>query len=126
MLLFSTLGVAVAATPATAHPGGPPAGCYAYDAPFGASCFEWAGDDHWVKDKLANDWSARVQIETTYGKVRWCANTHGAVSWHECTFDHQEGTCVRWRMFEQNGTGGPTRNWTNWSYWHSTSTGDIC
>jgi hypothetical protein len=91
-----------------------------------ASCFEWDGDDQWVQDSKSNDGSARAQIQTNYGKVRWCANTHQAVSWYECTFDHSENTCVRWRMYEQHGTGGPSRNWTPWTRWHSTSTGDLC
>ena len=126
VLLAASIGLLSTASPAAAHTGQPPNGCRYYESPFGASCFEWDGDDQWVQDSEPNDWSARAQIQTSYGKVRWCANTHHAVSWHECEFDHSENTCVRWRMYEQHGTGGPTRNWTPWTRWHSTSTGDLC
>jgi hypothetical protein len=60
-----------------------------------------------------------VQLQTNYGKTRWCANTHGAVSWHMCNHDHRENACVRWRMFEQNH-GGETFGWTEWSDWWET------
>jgi hypothetical protein len=127
LMTITSLGVALVASPAQAHSGTPPAACVYYESSFGASCFEWEGDDQWVADLASNGWSARAQIETNYGKTRWCANTHTAPSWHECTFDHDEDGCVRWRMYEQDGGDtGPTRNWTNWTAWHSIRTGDAC
>jgi hypothetical protein len=123
--LVSLLLLALPAT-SQAHRGGPPADdCEA--APnvniegWGDACFEVEGDAHWVRDQTPNDWSVRVQIQTDYGKIRWCANTHGADSWHRCNFDHREFSCVRWRMFEQKGRS--TRKWTDWSAWHHVHTG---
>jgi hypothetical protein len=115
----------VTASGAAAHSGGPPA-CVRYTATIGSTCFEWNGDDQWVYDR-ANSWRVGVQIRTDYGKVRWCVNAHGPGTWHECTFDHLEGRCVQFRLYEQyGGPTGPTRSWTNWTEPIRTSTGNPC
>jgi hypothetical protein len=99
---------------------------------WGDACFEVAGDDMWVRDQTTNHWSVRVQIEARalhigYRKTRWCANTHGADSWHECKFDLNEEACVGWRMFEQSSLVpiplDNTQKWTDWSSWHDVFTG---
>jgi hypothetical protein len=116
-----------------AHKTGPPEDCewtWEINAEgWGDSCFEPDGDKHWVRDQTPNHWSVRIQIQTDYGKIRWCANTHGADSWHSCNFDHREDTCVRWRMFEQSDRVpiplDNTRKWTDWSAWENTSTGSL-
>jgi hypothetical protein len=116
-----------AAPAASAHSGGPTDACVLYTATIGSTCFEWNGDDQWVYDRPpSNGWSVGVEIRTDYGKIRWCVNSHGADTWHECNFDHLEDHCVQFRLYEQNGVGGPTRNWTNWTRPISTSTGNLC
>ncbi|MEV4619898.1 hypothetical protein AB0J74_14460 [Asanoa sp. NPDC049573] len=116
--------------PAQAAAKEPPAGCryfHTVNPYYGDTCYEWDGDDQWVYDGVGDGWSARVEIETLYGKVRWCANTETAGHWVECTFDHEEGSCVHFRMYEQDGgDNGPTRYWTDWTPWISTSTGADC
>jgi hypothetical protein len=121
-----------------AHKKGPPEDDCAVDANINAEgwgdvCFEAHGDAHWVRDQTPNEWSVRAQIQTDYGKTRWCANTHGAdsepvkASWHRCNFNHLEDRCVRWRMFEQREAPpqvGFTRKWTRWSGWTHTTFGD--
>jgi hypothetical protein len=133
LLGAALVGVVLLALPATgqAHQDGPPEDdCE--PAPnvniegWGDACFEVIGDAHWVRDQTRNHWSVRVQIQTDYGKIRWCANTHRADSWHRCNFNHREESCVRWRMFEQREIPpqvGTTRKWTDWSAWHHAGTG---
>jgi len=130
-----------------AHKGGPPeddcAAEYLINVEgWGDSCFESYGDEIWVRDQTPNQWSVRVQVQTNYGETRWCANTHGADSWHQCDFDFRElgdrigpdpdhpgmdiyeSACVRRRMFEQRESApqvGFTRKWTRWSDWWDTS-----
>jgi hypothetical protein len=123
----SFTGFSIGSPAAQAHEGGPPAACRGFFSDFGETCFEWSGDDQWVYRAVSGSWNPRVQIETNYGKTRWCANTHGADTWHECTFDHDEDGCVRFRMFEQLGNDNTqTRRWTVWSPWVSISTGATC
>jgi hypothetical protein len=139
MLVGTALLGALLLLPASghAHSGGPPENdCE--PAPnvnqegWGDACFEVVGDDMWVRDQTPNHWSVRVKIEVRnlligYRKTRWCANTHGADSWHECKFDHKEDACVRWRMFEQSHLVpiplNNTQKWTDWSAWHDVATG---
>jgi hypothetical protein len=131
MRLKATIAVAVllgsmfVAPPALAD--SPPGACREHDfgISYGRACFEWSGDDFWVRDNSSNGWSVRAQIEESYHpyRVRWCVNSESAPNWHECRYDMSEGQWIRWRLFEQNGQGGPTRNWTAWSYWHCASNG---
>jgi hypothetical protein len=107
-----------------------PENCWRFEAGdpiWGISCFQVNGDDQWVKDDEANGWAVGAQIQTNYGKTRWCANRNTAGSWVECKFDHRENTCVRFRLYEQDGgADGPTRNWTAWTPWLSTTYYDFC
>lgn len=124
---FLLLASVFTAPSAQAHSGGPTGACTLYTYTIGSTCFEWNGDDQWVYDRPpADGWRVGVQIRTDYGKIRWCVNAHGAGTWHECTFDHREHRCVQFRLYEQNGPSGPTRNWRNWTRPISTSTGDPC
>jgi hypothetical protein len=140
-LLAALVGAAVAGTllllsaPGQAHRTGPPTNeCISAaeginDKGWGDVCWEAEGDEIWVRDQDRNHWSVRVQLQTSEREIRWCANTHRADSWHQCDFDFPEhfgdadkgeevfGSCVRWRMFEQNDVGH-TRNWTRWSDWY--------
>lgn len=108
----------------------PPVNCRPFhteDPYYGETCYEWEGDDQWVYDGASDGWSARVEIETLYGKVRWCASTGTAGHWTECKLDHEEGSCVHFRMYEQDGgDNGPTRYWTPWTTWISTTSGRDC
>jgi hypothetical protein len=128
MLLLAVPAAVVIGAPA-AQAASPPGACeYFYSDPYyGETCFEWEGDDQWVWDGAPNGWGVVVQIETDYGKVRWCANREGASTWVECKFDHDEDHCVRFRLFEQDdGADGPTRNLTAWSQYISIRTGSNC
>ncbi|MEO3748396.1 hypothetical protein [Plantactinospora sp. B5E13] len=132
--LLVTFGVALFATasPASAHTGNPPSGCHYTNfftgggTNYGRACFEWEGDDHWVADLQGNGRRVGVDIQTNYGKYRNCENTHGAGTWHECTFDHLEEECVRWRGYEYDGDTGSFYNITPWSSWRRIDTGGAC
>lgn len=120
--------------PFTSHASADPSGCPlrinfgAGDTRWGNSCFEPIEDDQWVEDvQPSNGWNVRVQSETNYGKIRWCAPTDYEVSgWHGCGYDHREDSCVRFRGYEQQSGGTATRRWTNWTDWLSVSHGGYC
>lgn len=129
-LAGAVLATMFLATPASAHTGSPPQACGYYygGASYGATCFEWDGDDQWVYDRYSNGWGVGVDLRTNYGKYRTCENTHGAGTWHECKYDHRENTCVQFRLYERNwnGTSVDYRNVTPWSEWVNTASGDPC
>ncbi|WP_432883002.1 hypothetical protein ACQPYH_40735 [Kribbella sp. CA-245084] len=98
--------------------------CILYGYEIGATCFEWVGDDQWVVDGIANGWAAVVHVQTNYGKDRYCQALPAAEGWAKCNYDHQEGKCVRWQMYELKD--GDTRNFTGWSAWYGTAYGYPC
>jgi hypothetical protein len=103
----------------------PPAGCNPWlTTSWGQTCYEYEGDDQWVRDLNANGWAAVVHVQTNYGKNRYCVSLPAAQGWGECTFDHRETGCVRFRMYEERN--GVTRNPTGWTLWHSIATGGFC
>lgn len=90
----------------------------------GSTCYQWVGDDQWVMDGWTNGWAAVAHVQTNYGKDRYCQARPSAEGWDYCKFDHQEGKCVRMRMYELKD--GVTRNWGGWSAWYGTSYGWPC
>ncbi|GAA1696977.1 hypothetical protein GCM10009745_48940 [Kribbella yunnanensis] len=116
-------GAAVTATPAAAAIS-PPSGCRYFMTSFGQTCYEWEGDDQWVRDLDPNGWTTIVEVETNYGKFRECAAPAAADGWRECGYDHEEKKCVRFRLVER--TGVSTNRVSNWSLFYSTSTGNEC
>ncbi|MEU4608391.1 hypothetical protein AB0F43_35850 [Kribbella sp. NPDC023972] len=120
-------------TPATVAPptvystlGAPPNfnNCRHWAWYLGETCFQWYGDVQWVKDNIANGWKTAVHVQTNYGKDRFCGALPAADGWGYCDYDHREGMCVRWRLYELKG--GETRNFTNWSVWYGTEYGSPC
>ncbi|MBB5838494.1 hypothetical protein [Kribbella italica] len=110
-------GMAVAATP--------PAGCVGIYTSWGATCFQWDGDDQWVVDLDANGWTTVAGVDTNYGKERDCAAPAAADGWKECKYDHREGTCVRFFLYEKKSNGTLNRV-SAYSPWYSTSNGARC
>jgi len=92
--------VTLSSTTAQAHTGEPPwseGGIYCTDPgeTYGAwVCFESSGDDIWVKDTAPDGASAVADWYVNYDRdTPDCVNSHGANTWHECTFDmREEGT----------------------------------
>lgn len=114
-------GVALSTAPAQAGVV-PPANCFLLHDGNKADCFLSYGDVHYVLDNKIDGWRVGIEIQTNYGKTRWCVDADGAGNgWTACNFDHREKTLVRTRIYEQNGPNGPTRNWSSWSGWVSTS-----
>lgn len=98
--------------------------CILYGYEIGATCYQWVGDDQWVIDGDANGWAAVVHVQTNYGKDRYCQALPAAQGWAKCNYDHIEGKCVRWQMYELKD--GDTRNFTGWSAWYGTQYGYPC
>ncbi|MFF0339888.1 hypothetical protein [Kribbella sp. NPDC004875] len=90
----------------------------------GSTCFKWVGDNQWVFDGLTNGWAAVTQVQTNYGKNRYCQALPSAEGWGYCNYDHVEGKCVRFRMYELKD--GVTRSWGAWSKWYGTDYGWPC
>jgi hypothetical protein len=103
----------------------PPAGqCVGWITDYAATCFQWVGDDQWIEDRDANGWAAVVHVQTNYGKDRYCQALPAAEGWGYCNYDHQEGKCVRFMLYELKD--GVTRNPTGWSPWYGTEYGSPC
>ncbi|TWD79792.1 hypothetical protein FB561_0858 [Kribbella amoyensis] len=103
----------------------PPAACRPYvESAYAQSCYEYDGDDQWIRDLNANGWQAVVHVQTNYGKNRYCGALPAAQGWGECTYDHREDGCVRFRFYELKD--GVTRNWTVFSPYFHASTGTRC
>ncbi|TCC21173.1 hypothetical protein [Kribbella speibonae] len=98
--------------------------CILFAAEIGATCYQWVGDDQWVIDGIANGWTAVVHVQTNYGKDRYCKALPAAEGWGKCNYDHIEGKCARWQMYELKD--GDTRNFTPWSAWYGTQYGYPC
>lgn len=103
----------------------PPAGCVGIYTSWGATCFQWDGDDQWVVDLDANGWTTVAGVDTNYGKERDCAAPAAADGWKECKYDHREGTCVRFFLYEKKSNGTLNRV-SAYSAWYSTSNGARC
>ncbi|MEV6285338.1 hypothetical protein [Kribbella sp. NPDC051770] len=103
----------------------PPAGCVGIYTSWAATCFQWDGDDQWVVDLDANGWTAVAGVDTNYGKERDCAAPAAADGWKECKYDHREGTCVRFFLYEKKSNGTLNRV-SAYSPWYSTSNGARC
>lgn len=121
--------MATAVAPATMSTAGysytaPVDHCILYGYEIGATCYQWVGDDQWVVDGIANGWAAVVHVQTNYGKDRYCQALPSAQGWAKCNYDHIEGKCVRWEMYELKD--GDTRNFTGWSAWYGTQYGYPC
>ncbi|MEU4391731.1 hypothetical protein [Kribbella sp. NPDC023855] len=101
-----------------------PTNCIGIATSWAATCYQWDGDDQWVRDLDPNGWTAIVHLETNYGKTRECAAPAAADGWKECGFDHRESECVRFFLYEKKGTS--LGRFSAWSDWYSTSTGNRC
>ncbi|MFF1815910.1 hypothetical protein ACFVWG_01350 [Kribbella sp. NPDC058245] len=98
--------------------------CILWSETLGNTCFEWVGDIQWVQDNIENGWATVVNVQTNYGKDRYCQAPPKAKGWGYCDYDHKEGKCVRWRFYELKD--GTTRNWGYWSAWYGTAYGYPC
>lgn len=94
--------------------------CYSWSShgkKAGESCYEWGGDDQYVRDTLNNEANFRVHIKTDYGKERWCYSTTSY--WRSCDFNHKESGYVRWHGYHPP-------HWAHdeiWTKWHSAKNG---
>lgn len=140
-VMLLTAGFAVAASNAqaapaladydrqTAVPGTPPSGSNCRPGFFtfyGRTCYEWSGDDQWVRDESDNGYRTVARAETTYGKVRDCIAPVVGQGWGECKFDHDEDFCVRFQLYELRTSDGHERNATVPSDWYRISDGLPC
>jgi hypothetical protein len=94
--------------------------CYSWwanDEKAGESCFEWGGDDQYVRDTLNNEANFRVHVKTSYGKERWCYSTSSY--WRSCNFDHKENSYVKWHGYHPPHFLGDEL----WTEWHSAKNG---
>src|SRR5690349_1633512 len=98
--------------------------CRDYGYGLGETCFQWEGDVSWVRDLAENGWATVFHIQTNYGKDRYCQAPSKADGWGYCNYDHREGKCVRWRLYELKD--GVTRNGTLFSPWYGTEYGSPC
>ncbi|MFI5730188.1 hypothetical protein ACIA49_08725 [Kribbella sp. NPDC051587] len=132
LLLSTSLTEANAAEADATHPlkatkaAGPPNydNCRFGGTNVGSTCFQWVGDVQWVFDGWTNGWAAVVHVQTNYGKDRYCQALPSADGWGTCNYDHEEGKCVRFRLYELKD--GATRNWSDWSRWYGTEYGSPC
>jgi len=118
VLLAANVSTAAAATPP------PPDQCRGMGYDYGVTCFQWNGDKQWVEDRVANGWAIVVHSQTNYGKDRYCQSLPAADGWAYCDYDHIEGKCVRFMMYELKD--GVTRNPSGWSLWYGTEYGSPC
>lgn len=115
----------IAGTASTAAAAEPPwSQCRALITTYGATCFQWVGDNQWVQDRDENGWATVVHVQTNYGKDRYCQALPAAEGWAYCSYDHREGKCVHFRMYEAKGN--ETRHQTGWSPWYGTEYGSPC
>ncbi|MFB6720678.1 hypothetical protein ACFCV3_10975 [Kribbella sp. NPDC056345] len=91
---------------------------------YASTCFQWVGDDQWIIDREANGWAAVVHVQTNYGKNVECKAMPAAEGWALCLFDHEEGKCVRFRLYELKDD--VKRKYTAWSPWYGTEYGSLC
>jgi len=122
--LLTLGGATTAAAAPAAVQATPPNGCLSFSTVFGQTCYEWEGDDQWVRDLDPNGWTTVVEIRTNYGKFRDCAAPAAADGWKECKFDHEEKKCVSFRLIEKRGTALGRQ--TAWTLFYSTTSGKEC
>lgn len=123
VLAFTGATTTASAAPAAVQ-ASPPGGCLTFANSWGATCYEWAGDDQWVRDLDPNGYTTVVEVRTDYGKFRDCSAPAAADGWKECAFDHREGACVSFRMYEHKGS--ILGRSTAWTLWYSTTNGTEC
>lgn len=115
----------IAASASAAAAAGPDhSQCRMMTAQYGATCFQWVGDNQWVLDSDENGWATVVHVQTNYGKDRYCQALPAAGGWDYCSYDHREGKCVRFRLYEAKGND--TQGETGWSPWYGTEYGSPC
>jgi len=85
----------------------------------GANVSPAAAADGWT-----NDWAAVVHVQTNYGKDRYCQALPSAQGWGTCNYNHEEGKCVRFRLYELKD--GVVRNMSDYSRWYGTEYGSPC
>lgn len=101
-------GSLLAAPPASAHTGEPPynEALLCFTSTYVDSCFEFDGDDFWVRDNRADGRSAVVVWSTSYNRYGSCRNSHGAGKWHECKYDMAENQFLYWDHYVYDGDTG--------------------
>lgn len=122
MVLLGATATAAHAAPAEVKP--PVGQCVGYSTDFAATCFQWVGDDQWIEDRDPNGWAAVVHVQTNYGKDRECQALPAEQGWGLCKFDHKEGKCVRFQLYELKD--GVERRHSGWSAWYGTEYGSPC
>lgn len=105
--------------------------CYAFPDVFGTvhgiSCYEFHGDDQWVRDTFANGRQFRVHVRTEYGKNRFCFDD--TPGWTECKYNHRENECVKWHGYYKSHTRHPgEESKDEWAFtpWVGTRLGGGC
>lgn len=92
--------------------------CWKYEMTFGSSwdgmgCFEWNGDDIWVKDLEDNGKNFRIHAEVTGGKDYYC-NAPGGPGWSQCDHNFKESACIRLHGYHPPHAAGLHAPWTRW------------
>ncbi len=92
--------------------------CWKFEMTFGSSwdgigCFEWNGDDLWVKDIEDNGKNFRIHAETTSGSSSYC-NAPGGPGWSQCNYDYKESACVRLHGYHPPHAAGLHAPWARW------------
>lgn len=96
--------------------GGPPSdsSCYQWGNN-GYGCFEYDGDDIWVKDTDNNGYQFRVHAQTDYGRDIYCADD--TAGWTQCDYNVAEDHCISWHGYHpphasSAGRGSWTMGWS--------------
>lgn len=112
LLLLTTLALLfTGATAAQAHPTGPnpdQVKCWSWvslGGHLGTGCFEWYGDEFWVRDTEPDGYSVKLYWESAQGWSGSCRNSHGYDTWHKCdgTDYISEQDDVRWWLCLTDG-----------------------
>ncbi|MBM7788909.1 hypothetical protein [Tenggerimyces flavus] len=79
----------------------------------GVGCFEWNGDDLWVKDSDDNGKNFRIHAEITGGRHSYC-NAPGGPGWSQCNYNYDESACVRLHGYHPPHAAGLHSSWAGW------------
>lgn len=79
----------------------------------GTGCFEWNGDDLWVKDTDDNGKNFRIHAETTAGNSNYC-NAPGGPGWSQCDHNYNESACVRLHGYHPPHAAGLHSPWSGY------------